>query len=74
MTSAERFTITILALSLIFTVLSALLGLLIAIIRRWTKAEERLAQLTQDVRDLTQSTDKRITWLEQNLWNRRNAR
>jgi len=74
MTQAERFTITIMFLGLLFTVLLAMLGLLIRVVRRWTQTEERLAMLTDNVSKLAESSDRRLTWLEQNLWNRNNRR
>jgi hypothetical protein len=59
------------ALSLIFVMLSALLGVLIKVVMKWTRTEDRLADLTDDVKRLNESTDRRITWLEQNLWARK---
>jgi len=74
MTQAERFTITIMFLGLLFTILVAMLGMLIKVVRRWTQTEERLAMLTDNVAKLTESSDRRLTWLEQNLWNRNSRR
>jgi uncharacterized membrane protein (DUF106 family) len=71
MTPAERFTILILGISLVFTIMCTVLGLLVNVIRKWTLTEERLANLTQDVKTLSENSDRRITWLEQNLWRRR---
>lgn len=62
------------ALTLIFLMVSTMLGILIRVVMKWTRTEDRLADLTDDVRKLSEQTDRRITWLEQNLWSGRNRR
>jgi hypothetical protein len=70
-TPDQRFSIIIGSIGLMFTILTAMLGLLVKVVVQWTRTESRIADLTQDVKNLTESSDKRITWLEQNLWARK---
>lgn len=62
------------------------LVLLVRLVVKWTKVEERLAELAEDMRELVKdkdkvhtelatqmredraATDRRLRWLEENLW------
>jgi hypothetical protein len=52
MSTGERFSITISLLTLLFLVMSALLGYIIRVTRSFTRAEDRLGDLVDDVREL----------------------
>lgn len=81
MSADQRFGLIIALLTLLFAVLSAALGLLVRAAVRWTKVEDRLADMTQDLtRHIEQSdqvhredraaTNARLTYLERNVWPR----
>jgi uncharacterized protein Yka (UPF0111/DUF47 family) len=52
MTSGERFGLIISLLGLIFATLTALLGFIIKITRRWTQTEDKLGTLISEVSEL----------------------
>ena len=81
MTADQRFTISIALLTLLFMVLTATLGLLIRAVVRWTKVEDRLADLTADqqeilnqMREDRKATNERLTYLERSVWPRSRTR
>jgi hypothetical protein len=50
--SSERFTILITGLSLLFTVLCVGIGLIVRITAKWTRVEDKLEHLVENVGDL----------------------
>lgn len=58
MTAADRFTITISLISLIFTVMCILLGVLIRLVVRFTRTEDKLNEVVADVEKLVADKDK----------------
>lgn len=58
MTSDQRFTIIISGIGLIFTVMSAILALIVRAVIKWTKVEDRLVHLAADVAQLVEDKDK----------------
>lgn len=78
MTSDQRLTLILATMGIIFI---PLLGLLVRITIKWTRVEDALKQLVADkdrvhreiidqMREDRDATNKRLTWLEQNLWQR----
>jgi hypothetical protein len=70
-TADQRFTITIALISLVFTILCVLLGVTIRAIVRFTRTEDRVAQVAEDLVELgkrqeatNDKLDRRLTWLE----------
>jgi hypothetical protein len=75
MNAADRFQILLSAIGLVFAVFSWGLAVLLRMATRWTRTEDRLADIADDVRQfMTQQaerdrkTDDRLTWLERNRW------
>jgi hypothetical protein len=73
--AADRFQILLGAISLVFLVFSTGLGVLLRMATRWTRTEDRLADIADDVRQFMaqqaerdRQTNERITWLERNRW------
>lgn len=71
-----------LALGVLTLVLIPLVALLIRIVIRQARVEEKVTMVVNDFRETTkeiyqtiredrQSTNRRLTWLEQNLWRRK---
>lgn len=58
MTVDQRFGITIAALTLVFLVLSTIVGLLVKVIIRWTHIEDRMDAVAKDITDLVDDKDK----------------
>lgn len=61
MTADQRFTIIILILSLVFTIMVAVLGAIIRVTQKWTRTEDRLNNLIEDVKELIEDKDKTHT-------------
>jgi hypothetical protein len=55
-------------LALIFTVLTGIAGLLGRILIRWTRLEDRLGHLAEDVAEDRKATNDRLTYLERFAW------
>lgn len=71
MTADQRFTLTIAILTLIFLVLSALLGVMVRVVVKFTRAEDNISAIGEDLRELVEEKrrehhrfDERLTWLE----------
>lgn len=61
MTADQRFTILILAISLVFTIMVAVLGAIIRVTQKWTRTEDKLNGLIEDVKELIKDKDKTHT-------------
>lgn len=77
---------SVVILSIISVMLIPLVGLLIHLTIKWTRAEARQEEMAKDIKDLVdskekvhselykqmtsdrQSADRRLRWLEENLW------
>jgi hypothetical protein len=64
-------------LSLVFAVLSVMLGLVVRGAMRWARVEDRIDHLAADfteivgqMRDDRQATNERLTYLERSVWPR----
>jgi Na+-transporting methylmalonyl-CoA/oxaloacetate decarboxylase gamma subunit len=74
MTADQRFTLIIAGLGLVFTVMVAILGMIIGVVRKFTQSEDRLNELVETTRQDRIATNRRLRWLEENLWKGTNAR
>jgi hypothetical protein len=77
MTPDQRFSLIIAVLSLLFVVLTAILGLMVKVIVRFTRAEDKIVDMADDMRSLVADKDRahdainqRLTWLERRQWGR----
>lgn len=79
LTPDERFTIILTCIGLSFTIMTVLLSWVVAIVRsvmrknseniqRSTEVEMRLTDIAQDVHDMQEKMDKRVRFLEENMW------
>jgi hypothetical protein len=55
-------------IGLLFLILTTMLGLLIRVVQKWTRTEERLNDVIDDVKTLAENSDVRIRWLEEHTW------
>lgn len=62
-------------LSLIFAVLTGIGGVLIRILFGWTRTQDRITGLAEDMSQMAEqmredrrATNDRLTWLERNAW------
>lgn len=58
MTSDQKFTLLISGLGLIFLVMTAILGMIVKATMKWTKTEDTLTNLVDDVRELIVRKDQ----------------
>lgn len=57
--------------SLSISVVGGMFTLIVYVIRlsaRWGRNEERMTELVTDMKQLTETTDKRLRWLEERTW------
>jgi hypothetical protein len=56
-TTDQRFTVTIMAIGLVFTVMAAGLGLIVRITTRWTRIEDRLGAIADKITELVKDKE-----------------
>lgn len=62
--------IVALAITILSVIVLPLLFFTIRTATRWSRIEDRLIRLTEDMKEVQENHDRRLTWLEQNLWRR----
>lgn len=77
MTADDRLTLILTAVSVGFTIVSALLAIVIRIVVAQTRQTDRIVQLARKVDETSEKvsanqeqTDKRVRYLEENFWRR----
>lgn len=73
MTADQRFALIIAGLGLVFAVMSAILGMIVTIVRKFTQSEDRLNELALNSERTQQATERRLRWLEEHVWRERRA-
>jgi hypothetical protein len=75
MSADQHFQILLAAISLVFVVFSAGLGVLVRVVMKWQRTEDRLTdvagdlkQLVADVAEDNRNMNERVLWLERHQW------
>jgi type III secretory pathway component EscS len=64
----DQLDVLIGGLSLIFLIISTLIGVLIRFVSKATTIQDNVQNLTNKVVETNQKMDERVTWLERNVW------